>query len=649
MNIKISKKIKLDIYNTLKKEKLLSDEEKWMDFLNTIWDLRTMPSTDNRYTNAYDDIIQHTVNNDDWELDELFLEILKLLEDDDKFIKFIENVVNPKFRKNEDEIINFVLLINSYLEKENFSLVVSSYNQDDLPVYTVEIKSNDNSYSDLPKNKIVFYLVKEANGVYFKFNSHEPPTTLPAFVLVNQRGWNDSGWRTNFGLFYYESKINQTYIGSVKITDSVNLNLDSFPETFTYLEDNFCSLGQEEDYYINLKKIFGRDFESILYALKDSAFFPEIQEKFENEDSFKQSLIRYDEPEQLLREIKYKIYGFDLSNLYSFKYTFKPKYSSETIDVSFDFNSKKELPSRIFAIIGKNGTGKTQLLTSLPLNIAKKEDNAFSPRTPLFSKVIAISYSLFDNFEIPKKTSKFNYIYCGLLNDNKELLTPRQQLLRFHKTSSKIFEFERVVQWRNILYNFIDEEIINEFIIETIERVDELDIIKYVYNREKFNLVKNRLSSGQHILLYTISEIVSNIRRDSLLLFDEPETHLHPNAISQLMNVIYELVHEFESYCIITTHSPLIIQELLSKNVFILEKEENTPYIKKIGIESFGENLTTLTEEVFGNKEISKQYKKIIERLIDNGNNYEEVVSKLESDSIPLNLNARLYIKSKTL
>ncbi len=115
------------------------------------------------------------------------------------------------------------------------------------------------------------------------------------------------------------------------------------------------------------------------------------------------------------------------------------------------------------------------------------------------------------------------------------------------------------------------------------------------------------------------------------------------------MNVIYELVHEFESYCIITTHSPLIIQELLSKNVFILEKEENTPYIKKIGIESFGENLTILTEEVFGNKEISKQYKKIIERLIDNGNSYEEVVSKLESDSIPLNLNARLYIKSKTL
>ncbi|WP_419234482.1 AAA family ATPase [Aliarcobacter cryaerophilus] len=646
MNIKISKKIKLEIYNTLKEEKLISDEEKWMDFLNSIWDLRAMPSTDDRYTNAYDDIIQHTVNNDDWKLDELFLEILKLLEDDKKFIKFIETIVYPEFRKNEDEIINFVLLINSYLEKDKFSLIVSSYDQNDLPIYTVNVKLNDNSYSDLPKNEIVFNLVREAQGSYFRFNSHTPPTTMPSFVLVNQRGWDDSGWRTNFGLFYYESEINKTYIGSVKITDSVNYNLDNFPTTFTLLEDNFFSLGQEEDYYLNLKKIFGRNFESILYSLRDAAFFPEIQEKFENEDSFKQSLIRYDSSEQLLREIKYKIYGFDLSNLYSFKYTFKPKYSSETIEVAFDFNSKEELPSRIFAIIGKNGTGKTQLLTSLPLNIAKKEDNFFSPRTPLFSKVIAISYSLFDNFEIPKKTSKFNYIYCGLRDENKDLLTPMKQLLRFHKTNAKIFTLKRVEEWRNILSNFIDEEIINEFIVETTNSSNKKE---YTYQREKFNLVKNKLSSGQHILLYTISEIVSNIRRDSLLLFDEPETHLHPNAISQLMNIIYELAHKFESYCIITTHSPLIIQELLSKNVFILEKDENIPYIKKIGIESFGENLTTLTEEVFGNKEISKQYKKIIKRLIDNGNKYEEVVSKLESDGIPLNLNVRLYIKSKTI
>ena len=132
-----------------------------------------------------------------------------------------------------------------------------------------------------------------------------------------------------------------------------------------------------------------------------------------------------------------------------------------------------------------------------------------------------------------------------------------------------------------------------------------------------------------------------------MILFDEPETHLHPNAISQLMNTIYELVEEFESYCIVTTHSPLIIRELLSRNVYVFERHENIPSIRKIGIESFGENLSILTDEVFGNRNIEKQYKKIIDRFIDSGSTYDEIIAQLKSDEIPLSLNTRLYIKSK--
>jgi len=208
---------------------------------------------------------------------------------------------------------------------------------------------------------------------------------------------------------------------------------------------------------------------------------------------------------------------------------------------------------------------------------------------------------------------------------------------------SLIEQTERISKLREILLNFIDENIIAEFISEDKSYYCE----EYKFNLNNFDVFKNKLSSGQAILLYIISGIISNIRYDTLLLFDEPETHLHPNAISQLMNVIYDLVNEFKSYCIITTHSPLVIQEILSKNVYILEKNENTPVIRKIGFESFGENLTVLTEEVFGNKEIIRHYKKIIDELISKGLTYENIVSNLTSDEIPLSLNAKLYIKSK--
>ena len=156
------------------------------------------------------------------------------------------------------------------------------------------------------------------------------------------------------------------------------------------------------------------------------------------------------------------------------------------------------------------------------------------------------------------------------------------------------------------------------------------------------------LSSGQSIILYIISEIVANIRFDSIILYDEPETHLHPNAISQLINTLYELVNEFQSYCIIATHSPLIIREIMSKNVFVIEREGNYPSIRKIGIESFGENLTVLTDEVFGNRGIPKQYKLILERMVNNGFNFDQIINKLETDNVPLSLNARIYLKSLT-
>lgn len=41
-------------------------------FLNEIWDLKSMPSEDSRFNNAEQDIVQHTINNNDWDYEELF-------------------------------------------------------------------------------------------------------------------------------------------------------------------------------------------------------------------------------------------------------------------------------------------------------------------------------------------------------------------------------------------------------------------------------------------------------------------------------------------------------------------------------------------------------------------------------------------------
>ena len=56
-----------------------------MQFLSSIWEMRTMPSMDNRYNNLYDDIQKHWVdNNEDYDDDNLFFTRLRLLEDGTK-------------------------------------------------------------------------------------------------------------------------------------------------------------------------------------------------------------------------------------------------------------------------------------------------------------------------------------------------------------------------------------------------------------------------------------------------------------------------------------------------------------------------------------------------------------------------------------
>lgn len=609
-------------------------------FLNSIWNLSEMPSEDARYTNAEGDIYQHMINNNDWDFNYLFEKRLKLYETDEIFIKFLETVISPTYRENDLEIIGLVAQINSILENDNLQLSIYEYAENGIGIYKLFPKEEvENIPLDIKKNSIIFFVQKALEDIQHLTKG------LKEYFLLRERRWDDYNNKTSFYLYHYLDGIGTSF-GSVKIMSKENpTTIDIIPTDFYLLPPEYCSLGQSDGYYIGLKNMFPNNYEDILFAIGDTALFHTKLEEFEHTKGFKDSLTRDDDAERTLRLIKHKLDNRDLSQLFKFDYSFKPKYSNESISVHFDFNNNEILADRIYAIIGKNGTGKTQLLTSLPINISQNNLEYFEPNVPIFSKMITVSYSIFDRFKIPRKTSKFNYVYCGLKNENGEILTERQLVMRFHRTWKKIESLERINKWRTILLNFIEPEILNEILTKR-EKITSYHN-RYEVSISGFNKVKDFLSSGQNILLYIISEITANIRFDSLLLYDEPETHLHPNAISQLINTIYELVEEFQSFCIIGTHSPLIVQELLSKNVYVMERTGNVPDIRRIGIESFGENLTTLTEDVFGNKEIPKQYKRIIDEQIENGKKYDEIVSLIQFDDVPLSLNVKLYIKSK--
>lgn len=94
------------------------------DFLKRIWDIDKMPSTDSRYKTATQDIWQHYERNDDWTTEYLFATYLNLPKaEDTQFVRFIEELVHPIVRAEEDVEV-YVDLINKYIERDGYKLVV---------------------------------------------------------------------------------------------------------------------------------------------------------------------------------------------------------------------------------------------------------------------------------------------------------------------------------------------------------------------------------------------------------------------------------------------------------------------------------------------------------------------------------------------
>ena len=194
------------------------------------------------------------------------------------------------------------------------------------------------------------------------------------YILLEPTNWDDFDSKNEFKISVrYAGK--HTNLGLLKIISTDNKSTTrSLPTQFIQLGKEYCSLGERIGYYEGIKNLFGNHYLSILKALNDVAFFPQISESFENLPDFKNSLIRFDDQEQLMRQARYIIDSYDLNNLYSFEYIYKPNYSNviEPLNISFNFNDKPILPNRIYALIGENGVGKTQLVSKLPIDLANQ-------------------------------------------------------------------------------------------------------------------------------------------------------------------------------------------------------------------------------------------------------------------------------------
>ncbi|MBU2024861.1 MAG: ATP-binding protein [Gammaproteobacteria bacterium] len=427
-------------------------------------------------------------------------------------------------------------------------------------------------------------------------------------VVLRRDSWDDFGYKTTVELSYYSSsEENRVVLGHTKIlhiSDSEGYTEFEALE-FASLSDKYCSLGQSIEYYKNIKDLGLND---LLIDLKDCAKSDTVRNKFFELKGFGYSLIRSSRAEKILKEAK--IIFKDEINVrksnddFSFNYQTQLINSNHSTSLDFNFKEHDILPFRINVLVGNNASGKSQILSNLALTLSGMEveqQGKVEKQTEdyFFGDIHVVSYSPFDTFKDISQLNngKFskNSIKSGMLPYNfygiRKLASidgKNEVLLKSHVEISKEIKtgYNNIIsQNRRDVYLNVLEQCLGWSVVES----DPKNVI------DNFNFY----SSGQKILIKMITDLLSSVKEDDLILIDEPESYLHPQGVSNLYHCIVKILKETKSFCIVATHSPIIVQETPSKYINILTKIGSNIKAKRPASETLGQGLNSIINEVF--------------------------------------------------
>ena len=147
-------------------------------------------------------------------------------------------------------------------------------------------------------------------------------------------------------------------------------------------------------------------------------------------------------------------------------------------------------------------------------------------------------------------------------------------------------------------------------------------------NKKKKDIkaVFKRLSSGHKVVLLVITSCVAEIEERSILFLDEPENHLHPPLLSALIRALSDLLMDRNGVAIVSTHSPIVLQEIPGNCVWVLNRDEdNEVSAVRPDRETFGTNLGALIYDVFDLEMSRSGFRRLIREAVAEFGSYNEV------------------------
>lgn len=471
-------------------------------------------------------------------------------------------------------------------------------------------------------------------------------------VVLRRDSWDDFGYKTTVELTYYSSaEANKVILGHTKILHiSDSEGYTEFKDSeFKFLNDDYCSLGQSIEYYKIIKDLGLND---LLKDLKDCATNDTVRDRFFELTGFGSSLLRSSRAEKLLKEAKViftdRINIRNTNDNFSFTYQTQLVNSTDVTSLRFNFEKHNILPFRINVLVGNNASGKSQILSNLALTLSGMEieqQGKVEKQTKdyLFGDIHVVSYSPFDTFKDISQLNngKFskNSIKSGMLPYNfygiRKLVTidgKSEVLLKSHTEISKEIKNG---------YNKIHVLNRRDAYLNVLEQCLGWSVVK----NDPKNIIENfnSYSSGQKILVKMITDLLSSVKEDDLILIDEPESYLHPQGVSNFYHCIVKILKETRSFCIMATHSPIIVQETPSKYINVLTKVGSNIKSKRPVSETLGQGLSSIINEVFKVDYDDLSFFETLQTFKEIGLSIEELEEALENK---LDFSARSYFLS---
>lgn len=537
-----------------------------------------------------------------------------------------------------------------------------------------------------------------------------------ADFFLEKNEWDDFGYHTMYHLHATDKLTSEgnVYLGYIRIMkhgqekhDIYLLNKKQGKQIiFSELPEDFVSLTTSIDVFKGLNKYLSQ---------KDRLLFIEQMHLILNEESKYYKLVHEDDcfETSLLRDTTMNNYSLkkgtsllmDKTTYYNLQLQ-AIKINFANMDESTDLNfsclpkfQSNNIPNGVITFIGKNGSGKSTSIYNLAKLLYAYPDQRFrlkekigviKPNDIGINKLFLLSYSPFDNFVLPGiggedyrvileglKNNDGRFVFCGIRDVKKEfesiLENPQKDTyeklfedIRLDATSLKPInvladEFVQAMSTleynteRNKIWDKIEKMSRGKF-PEIQELMDELFILDNEERKEQFL----RLSTGYKYFFHSLAHIIAYIEEDSIVLFDEPENHIHPPMLSFMISSLRNILSKYQSVMLIATHSPVIVQETFSKNVFVVRRFEDKTVMSHPQIETYGANISEITSEVFDLTTDITKYYEAFESLYDkldgeeNWQSLDDMVNSIEKhldgvvSSQMLSFLMNLYIQEHT-